>query len=83
MNVCTKLQCLSPVKPFHPSLMFARMAGALPSGATIYVRIQGLSTNIIHGCKVLPGANTLSFLRTFINDDLKQLYHIVPNVQSF
>jgi hypothetical protein len=30
---CNKLECLSLCKPFQPSLMFVRKAGAYPSGA--------------------------------------------------
>ncbi len=28
MNVCNKLECLSPDKPFHPCYMFEDKAGA-------------------------------------------------------
>ncbi len=41
-NVRNKLECLVPVKPLQPNLMFATKAGAYPKrGPDIYTALKG------------------------------------------
>jgi hypothetical protein len=62
-QMCKNVSMVAPDKPYHPSLIFSRKAGACLSGAYAPLSGQspGLSTNTILVWQVLPVTNTPTY----------------------